>query len=170
MIKGIFSGLGSGIVALMRKELLPAIRFVLLALLLGSAAYGLSIFLYVRAQKTLGAAKTSAYYAIAPFAGALLSFAILGQAAGAFYALTLVIMLAGSALSVVDTLMFDSTGVCPCFSHTHHGASQFLLPGSGRNYGRHAARTAWPCLPSPDFGNQLDFHQRALGQGPHRHG
>ena len=114
MIKGIFSGLGSGIVALMRKELLPAIRFVLLALLLGSAAYGLSIFLYVRAQKTLGAAKTSAYYAIAPFVGALLSFAILGEPPGAFYLLSLFIMLAGSALSVMDTLMMG-----PSRAHRH---------------------------------------------------
>ena len=31
------------------------------------------IFLYVRAQNTLGAAKTSAYYAVAPFVGAFLS-------------------------------------------------------------------------------------------------
>ena len=43
-------------------------------LLLGFVAYGLSIFTYVRAQKTLGAVKTSAFYAIAPFAGAVLSF------------------------------------------------------------------------------------------------
>ena len=31
------------------------------------------IFLYVQAQNTLGAAKTSAYYAVAPFVGAFLS-------------------------------------------------------------------------------------------------
>jgi drug/metabolite transporter (DMT)-like permease len=48
-----------------------------LALVLGFIAYGLSIFLYVKAQRDLGAAKTSAYYAIAPFVGSLLSFAIL---------------------------------------------------------------------------------------------
>ena len=53
--------------------------FIPPALLLGVVAYGLSIFTYIRAQKELGAAKTSAYYAIAPFIGAFLSFVILKE-------------------------------------------------------------------------------------------
>ena len=32
-------------------------------------AYGLSIHFYIMAQKDLGAAKTSAYYSVAPFIG-----------------------------------------------------------------------------------------------------
>jgi len=39
-------------------------------------AYGLSIFFYVYAQRILGAARTSAYYAVAPFIGTLLSLVI----------------------------------------------------------------------------------------------
>ena len=77
VLKGIFSGLGALAIALIRGEAVPEILYILAALLLGFVAYGLSIFLYVRAQNTLGAAKTSAYYAVAPFVGAFLSFVFL---------------------------------------------------------------------------------------------
>ena len=49
----------------------------MLDMLLGFVAYGLSIFMYIRAQSVIGAAKTSAYYAFAPFIAALLSFVFL---------------------------------------------------------------------------------------------
>ncbi|MDD3110217.1 MAG: EamA/RhaT family transporter, partial [Eubacteriales bacterium] len=72
-----------------------------------------------------GAAKTSAYYAIAPFVGALLSFAILGEAVGTYYLLALLIMLAGSALSVVDTLMVSHAHTnAHAFTYTHNGTSR----------------------------------------------
>lgn len=65
-LKGIFSGLGSFLIALCIGEPFPGLHAAAAALLLGFVAYGLSIFCYVRSQNTLGAAKTSAYYAIAP--------------------------------------------------------------------------------------------------------
>ena len=72
-LKGIFSGLGSFLIALCIGEPFPGLHAAAAALLLGFVAYGLSIFCYVRSQNTLGAAKTSAYYAIAPFIGTALS-------------------------------------------------------------------------------------------------
>lgn len=56
-LKGSFSGGGSFIIALLLHERLPAIRYIIAAMLLGFVAYGLSIFLYIRAQRSLGAAK-----------------------------------------------------------------------------------------------------------------
>jgi hypothetical protein len=43
---------------------------------LGLVSYGLSLVLYVRALRLLGTARTGAYFAIAPFAGAVLSLLI----------------------------------------------------------------------------------------------
>lgn len=54
----------------------PGALLVLAALLLGFVAYGLSILCYIYAQRELGAAKTSAYYAIAPFIGVVLRAAL----------------------------------------------------------------------------------------------
>lgn len=75
-----------------------------MALLLGFVAYGLSIFFYIKAQSVLGAAKTSAYYAVAPFVGALLSFVFLREALTLRYAAAFLIMAAGTALVVRDTM------------------------------------------------------------------
>ena len=76
VIKGVFSGLGSLMIALILSEVIFDFKYILLTLLLGFVAYGLSIFLYVTAQKELGASKTSAFYAFAPFVGAFISLVI----------------------------------------------------------------------------------------------
>ena len=104
MLKGVFSGLGSLIIACFIGEKLPGVGLTLLALLLGFVAYGLSIYYYIKAQNVLGAAKTSAYYAIAPFVGAFLSFLLLKETLTTRYFVALIIMILGSIGIVWDTL------------------------------------------------------------------
>ena len=70
----------------------------------------MSIFLYIRAQRDLGAAKTSAYYAVAPFVGAFLSFVILGEKLTGIYFAALIIMIAGTAFVVKDTVSAKEPG------------------------------------------------------------
>lgn len=103
-IKGFGSAAGSLIVAVIIGEKLPDIKYILPAVVLGFVAYGLSIFTYIRAQKTLGAAKTSAYYAVAPFIGAFLSFILLHERLTIVYLIALAVMIAGTAFVVSDTL------------------------------------------------------------------
>ncbi len=122
MLKGVFSGLGALAIAFARHETMPDIASIGKALALGFVAYGLSIFLYVRAQNTLGAAKTSAYYAVAPFVGAFLSFVFLKEGLSRTYLLALAVMLAGAALVVVDTLVRHHTHPHQhTFTHFHGG-------------------------------------------------
>lgn len=104
-IKGLFSGAGSLIVALFLGEEKPELQYIILTLILGFVAYGLSIFTYIRAQKTLGAAKTSAYYAIAPFIGVFLSFVLLRDPITIRYIVALMVMVLGSGIIVYDTLL-----------------------------------------------------------------
>lgn len=104
ILKGVFSGLGALAIALVKRERMPEWKYIAIALVLGFVAYGLSIFLYVRAQNVLGAAKTSAYYAVAPFVGALLSFIILRETLTWKYLIALVVMVAGAMMVVMDTL------------------------------------------------------------------
>lgn len=122
ILKGLFSGLGSFVIALAAGERLPGLPWIAAALILGFVAYGLSIFLYVRAQNTLGAAKTSAYYAVAPFAGALLSLFLLHEPLTGNYLAAFVIMLAGSVIVVVDTLLFRHSHLHEhTITHVHGG-------------------------------------------------
>jgi len=124
VLKGIFSGLGALLIALIKREAMPEVIYIGLALILGFVAYGLSIFLYVRAQNVLGAAKTSAYYAIAPFVGAFLSFVVLREQLSWMYFIALIVMLGGSALVVADTLIRHHAHEHQhTFTHTHDGTT-----------------------------------------------
>jgi len=97
-IKGFGSGIGSVIIGLVTGESLPLWGGILKILLLGFVAYGLSIYFYVYAQRDLGAAKTSAYYAIAPFIGVLLSLIVFREMPGVLFFIALAIMAAGTWL------------------------------------------------------------------------
>lgn len=124
VLKGVFSGLGALAIALIRGERMPKAQYIAAAMLLGFVAYGLSIFLYVRAQNSLGAAKTSAYYAVAPFVGALLSFVFLREQLSWMFLCALVVMIAGSALVVADTLIRHHAHQHQhTFVHTHDGST-----------------------------------------------
>lgn len=123
-LKGLLSGSGSLITALLLHESVPEVRDALCALLLGFAAYGLSIFTYVRAQKTLGAAKTSAYYAVSPFIGVLLSFVLLHESPSADFGMALLVMSAGTAFVIYDTMVHSHTHRhTHILVHTHDGTT-----------------------------------------------
>ena len=124
ILKGIFSGLGALAIAFIKRETMPEWKYVVAALFLGFVAYGLSIFLYVRAQNELGAAKTSAYYAVAPFVGAFLSFVFLQETLSWMYIVALIVMIAGSTVVVIDTLIRHHTHEHQhTFTHTHDGST-----------------------------------------------
>ena len=102
MIKGIFSGAGSIIIGLICGERILHLWTIPVVLLLGFVAYGLSIFFYVYAQRILGAARTSAYYAIAPFIGVILSLLIFREIPGILFIAALILMIIGAWLSSQD--------------------------------------------------------------------
>lgn len=106
LLKGIFSGLGSIVIGLMIGERITALWSVFAVLGVGFVAYGLSIFFYVYAQRILGAARTSAYYAVAPFIGTLLSLAIFREIPHYTYFIALGLMAVGAWLSSQDKPLF----------------------------------------------------------------
>ncbi len=106
LLKGIFSGLGSVIIGLCIGERVTVIWSVFAVLGVGFVAYGLSIFFYVYAQRILGAARTSAYYAVAPFIGTLLSLVIFREMPLYTYFIALGLMLIGAWLCSSDKPIF----------------------------------------------------------------
>ena len=106
LLKGIFSGLGAVIRGLCMGERITTLWSVIAVLSVGCVAYGLSIFFYVYAQRLLGAARTSAYYAIAPFIGTLLSLIIFRDIPGYTYFIALGIMVIGAWLCSSDEPLF----------------------------------------------------------------
>lgn len=102
IVKGLGSGAGALLVALLTGESFPAGGYVPFALLLGFVAYGLSIYFYVYAQRYLGAARTSAYYAIAPFIGVLMSLAVFREMPGMIFFAALAVMIVATVLVTKD--------------------------------------------------------------------
>ena len=96
IIKGFGSGIGALILSLIIDERFFQIGYIVIALLLGFVAYGLSIYFYIYAQRDLGAAKTSTYYAISPFIGAVLSLMIFKELPSVIFITALLIMAAGT--------------------------------------------------------------------------
>ena len=112
-IKGIFSGSGGIILGLIVGERLDNLALLILALILGFFSYGMSIYFYIYAQRYLGAAKTSAYYAVNPFIGVILSFLIFKEMPAPTFFFFFLFMAAGPFLFTFDSLNSQES---PCDS------------------------------------------------------
>jgi drug/metabolite transporter (DMT)-like permease len=77
--KGAVAGAINLAVATQLGESLPPARLLADAMLLGFAGYGVSLVLFVLALRNLGTARTSAYFAVGPFFGALVAIGLNGD-------------------------------------------------------------------------------------------
>jgi drug/metabolite transporter (DMT)-like permease len=102
VVKGFGSGLGALLITIYRNDMSGSFMYVMIALLLGFVAYGLSIYFYIKAQRSLGAARTSAYYAAAPFIGVIISWIVLKESITNTFLLSLGIMLLGTYFAVSE--------------------------------------------------------------------
>ena len=101
-VKGLGSGVISLVIGFLLGERVGGIEAAMLAMVVGFFTYGLSIALYIRAQRNLGAARTSAYYAASPFIGAVFSFLLLGERPNGLFFAALVLLLAGAFFTLSD--------------------------------------------------------------------
>lgn len=175
VIKGCFSGLGSLVTALTIGEEIPNLKWMAAALLLGFVAYGLSINFYIMAQKELGAAKTSAYYSIAPFLGAAFSMVLLGERPGLSFYAAFLLMAAGTVLIGKDSIALQHThehahththvhshgDVVHSHAHAHIHSHQHIHEENTENH-QHAH-------PGEDFENHQHIHEENAENHQHTH-
>lgn len=103
-IKGLGAGLFSLGLSWVLKGSLPPLGSLLLALALGSVSYGCSLVFFLLSLKTMGAARTGAFFAVGPLAGALVSVAIFREPVSGVMALALVLVLASIVLVTGENL------------------------------------------------------------------
>ena len=109
-IKGLVGGAASlGLAALFGEwggwtagSLAAAMKLGLAVAALGAVSYGISIVLYVRGLRELGVLQTSAFFALAPGFAAILSWALLHEAAPPASLGALAAMTAGALLVATD--------------------------------------------------------------------
>ena len=79
MTKGLVAGSTNLVLAMLTHAAWPGGGVIAGAALLGFASYGASLALFVIGLRHLGTARTGAYFSVAPFFGAVLAIALLGE-------------------------------------------------------------------------------------------
>jgi drug/metabolite transporter (DMT)-like permease len=98
MIKGLGAGTFSLAAGLALGRPLPGMPVIAAALGLGAISYGLSIALFILASRGMGAARTSAWFGTAPFAGVIASLLIFRDFPGLQFLVSLPLMIGGALL------------------------------------------------------------------------
>jgi drug/metabolite transporter (DMT)-like permease len=102
LIKGLAAGAANLALAVAAGAQLPPAGAVGSAALIGFFGYGISLVLFVLALRHLGAARTGAYFSTAPFLGAVLAVALLGEQGTWQLAVAGVLMAVGVALHLAE--------------------------------------------------------------------
>jgi drug/metabolite transporter (DMT)-like permease len=111
MAKGLVAGSANLVLGLVVAAS-PSLGQVVSALVIGAFGYGLSITLWVRGARELGAARGQLIFALAPFVGAVLAWVVLGESVSAAQLVAL-----GFAVAGVSVVMGSS------HLHEHHHVS-----------------------------------------------
>ena len=128
-LKGFFAGSMALVLAILGKDTVPGISFILAAMLLGFLCYGVSMVLFIRALRDLGAARTGAYYSIAPFIGAALSFLIFREYPDLQLVIAFGMMLVGALILVTERHMHRHHHVPLEHEHLHHHPEEHHMHG-----------------------------------------
>ena len=123
MVKGLVAGTTNLALAFFLGASWPALPVVLAAGLVGFASYGASLALFIVGLRELGTARTGAYFSVAPFFGALLAIALLGEPITGTLLFAGLLMATGVALHLSER--HEHRHVHEAMEHTHehvHGS------------------------------------------------
>jgi drug/metabolite transporter (DMT)-like permease len=151
-IKGLIAGVTNTLLAFLLGAALPPLPHVLATLLIGFLGYGLSLVLFIVALRQLGAARTGAYFATAPFIGAAAAMLLYGQSGDGAFWLAAACMGAGVWLHVTEDHVHEH--VHRPLSHSH--------PHTHDEHHRHEHV-------SDSDGDEPHTHEHAHGWLHHRH-
>ncbi|PKM77726.1 MAG: EamA family transporter [Firmicutes bacterium HGW-Firmicutes-15] len=110
IIKGLCAGSFSLVLGFTFGSPFPLIKMIFPTMILGFLSYGMSIFLFIKAMRALGAARTSALFSTAPFIGSIIALSIFNESQGKLFFISALIIVVGVVL-----LLFENHG----HSHIH---------------------------------------------------
>ncbi|MDB5955487.1 DMT family transporter [Ramlibacter sp.] len=118
-LKGALAGAGNTALAVAAGAHLPTWPAVASSLLVGFFGYGLSLMLFVVGLRTLGTARTGAYFSVAPLFGVLISLAVWPEAPGPLFWVAAALMAVGVWLHVRERHEHEHTHEPLEHSHRH---------------------------------------------------
>ena len=163
MVKGLAAGAVNSALALAAGASLPAASVLGAALLVGWLGYGVSLALFVLALRELGTARTGAYFATAPFAGALIAVLLLGER------MTVTLFAAGALMAVGVWLHLTER-------HAHPHVHEPLEHSHEHEHDAHHAHEHQPPVPPGTRHAHAHVHERLTHEhahypdAHHRHG
>lgn len=135
-IKGLVAGAVNLAIAAALGFSLPGMTNALAAGFIGFCGYGLSLVLFVLALRHLGAARTGAYFSVAPFVGAAISLVMLEEVPGNAFWLAGALMGAGIWLHLTERHEHEHTYEPMSHAHEHahdeHHQHKHDFPWDGR--------------------------------------
>lgn len=155
--KGLVAGVFSFILASALGNPLPSLMTVLSALLLGFLSYGMSTFLFIRAMRGLGAARTSALYGTAPLAGVVLSIFMFGEFPSIYFIIAAVLMVGGALLLINEDHSHSHFHAALFHEHSHDHSDS--MHGHDANGGAHSHGHEHPAL-EHEHDHMPDIHHR----------
>lgn len=155
MVKALLGSALTGTLAWLRGEPLPTLTAALALLALGASGYGLSLRLYLLAQRAFGAARTGSVFAFAPFLGAAAAYGLGERGASWLLLLGGVLMVLGVLLHLAEAHDHAHTHEAIEHEHAHrhddghHDHGHDVMPtGAHSHRHRHVAVThAHPHVP-----------------------
>lgn len=163
--KGLAAGGFSFVLALLLGTGFPALKFVLGALLLGAVSYGLSIALFVRAMRALGAARTSTLFGTAPFAGMMLSFLIFREGPQLIFLAALAIMIAGAFALLSERHAHYHVHEMVIHEHAHNHLDEHHEHGHGNEEAAEHAHVHQHAATAHEHRHTPDLHHRHSHRG-----
>ena len=151
-LKGLIAGVTNTVLAFLLGAALPPLPHVLATLLIGFLGYGLSLVLFIVALRQLGAARTGAYFATAPFIGAAAAMLLYAQSGDGAFWVAAACMGVGVWLHVTENHVHEH--VHKPLSHSH--------PHTHDEHHRHEHT-------SDSGGDEPHTHEHAHGWLHHRH-
>jgi len=138
--KAALGALFTAALALTLREPVPTLGRAVALVAIGASGYGLSLRLYLLAQRAFGAARTGSVFAFAPFIGALLAIAMGDRSLSVGLASGGALMLAGVALHIAESHAHDHVHDVTEHEHSHthddghHSHSHEPMPAGAHSH------------------------------------
>ena len=155
LVKSSMGVVATAVLAILLAEPLPGLVAASALLVIGATGYGVSLRLYLLAQRAFGAGRTGSVFAFAPFIGAWAAFALANRAGTFMLAVGGVLMLVGVVLHLFET-----------HGHTHDHAVLEHEHAHTHDDGHHQHSHGDGVVPS---GSHSHWHRHAPMQHTHAH-
>ncbi len=152
--KGIVAGVVNCALALATGASIPHADCLVVACLVGFLGCGISLSLFVFALRNIGAARTSAYFSIAPFIGALLSLAALHEP------MTPILLCAGLLMGVGVWLHVTER-------HEHQHCHRAIEHEHSHKHDEHHEHVHDADIPVAELHNHRHRHEQTIHSHPH---